>query len=290
MDNNTPPPANEPPASALAQQAAAGNELPPSNDPPPPVVPSGEQRPDFLQEKFWDAKEGKPKYDQLAIAYNNLEKAFTSKKAAPTRPGDDATPEQKAAYYQELRKITGAPEKVEDYGLKAPDNLPEGVEWNAELATKAASIAHKYGVPPEALNELVALNNENMAGLVSKSAEMQKAQFDELINGMNSKWGGDSTNNWQRASRGTAALGINAEVLKSNDVNELREAIINMALGHDKALREDAGLIHGDDERMTYEEQMKKIQTGDDYQGKNGPEKQQEALSRLKRLYDAAKS
>lgn len=131
------------------------------------VAASNEQRPEWLPEKFF--KDGKPQYDQLAISYQNLEKAFNSKKAAPTRPGDDATPEQKAAYWADFRKITGAPEKVEDYGLKAPENLPEGVEWNAELATKAASIAHKYGVPPEALNELVALNNENMAGIDRKS-------------------------------------------------------------------------------------------------------------------------
>lgn len=284
MDNNTPPPANEPPASALAQQAAGGNEPPSSNEPPPPVVPSGEQRPEWLPEKFF--KDGKPQYDQLAISYQNLEKAFNSKKSAPTRPGDDATPEQKAAYWADLRKITGAPEKVEDYGLKAPENLPEGVEWNAELATKAASIAHKYGVPPEALNELVALNNENMAGIVSKSAEAQKAQVEAMVNGLNAEWGADAKTNWQRANRGAIALGI--DTTKSELANN--PEFIKAMLRVDQMLREDAGLIHGDDERQTYEEQMKKIQTGDDFLGKNGPEKQMEALNRLKRLHDAAKS
>lgn len=247
------------------------------------VVSSNEQRPEFLPEKFWDAKEGKPKYDQLAISYQNLEKAFNSKKAAPTRPGDDATPEQKAAYWNELRKITGAPEKVEDYGLKAPESLPEGVEWNAELATKAAGIAHKYGVPPEALSELVALNNENMAGLVAKSAEAQKEQFDAMVNGLNAEWGVDAKTNWQRANRRAIALGI--DTTKSELANN--PEFIKAMLRVDQMMREDAGLIHGDDERMTYDEQMKRIQAGDDFNGKNGPEKQMEALNRLKRLHDA---
>lgn len=278
MDENTPPPAQDTPPTALAQQAGA-NEPPPSA----PPIPSGEQRPEWLPEKFWNAKDGKAEYDKLAISYQNMEKAFASKKAAPTRPGEGATPEQIAAYYAEVRKITGAPEKPEDYGLKAPEKLPEGVEWNAELATKAAGIAHKYGVPPEALQELVALNNENVSSLITKSQEIQKAQYEEMVNNLNSEWGAEAKTNWQRANRGAIAMGI--DPAKSDLANNAE--FIKAALAVDKMLREDAGLVTGDNDAQTYQEQLTKIQSSDDFQGKNGPEKQQEALQRAKRVFDA---
>lgn len=270
---------------ALAQQAAAtgtGSET--QQQAAQSQVASGETRPEWLPEKFW--KDGKANYDQLAISYSNLEKAFNSKKAAPQRPGIDATEEQKAAYWNDLRKITGAPEKPEDYGLKAPDNLPDGVEWNAELAGKAAAVAHKYGVPPEALQELIALNNENMSGMVAKSQEAQALQTQAMIDGLNKEWGENAKSNWQRANRGAIALGIDTN--KSELANN--PDFIKAMLRVDQMLREDSKLIGTDADTTgtTYEEQMSRIRQGDDYQGKNGPEKQMAAAERIRNLYEAS--
>ena len=259
----------------------------PNPDPepqPPPMdpIPSGEQRPEWLPEKFWNAKEGKAEYDKLAVSYQHLEKQ-ASKKAAPVKPGADATDEQKAAYYAELRKITGAPEKPEEYGLKAPENLPEGVEWNGELANKAVSIAHKYGVPPEALQELVALNNENIGSLIANSKAAKEAEWEKAQEQLNLEWGEAAKVNWQRANRGAIALGIDTT---KSDLARNPE-FIKAALAVDKMLREDAGLVAGDPDTATYDEQIARIQKGDDFQGKNGPKKQEEALERLRHLFHA---
>ena len=170
---------------ALQQQSATTTD---TTTTPIEAAPSTNQRPDFIPESFWDAQKGEAKLDQLAISYANLEKAFSSKSQAPKKPGADASPEDQAKYFADLRKFTGAPEKPEDYGLKAPDKLPEGVEWNAELAGKAASIAHKYSVPPEALQELINLNNENISGLVEKSQAMQQEQVDAMVAELNAEW------------------------------------------------------------------------------------------------------
>lgn len=271
---------------ALAQQAAAtgtGSET--QQQAQTAQVASGEQRPEWLPEKFW--KDGKPSFDQLAISYTNLEKAFNSKKAAPQKPGIDATPEQQAAYWNDLRKITGAPEKPEDYGLKAPDNLPEGVEWNGELANKAAAVAHKYGVPPEALQELIALNNENMSSLVAKSAEAQAAQLQQVVDGLNKEWGENAKTNWQRANRGAIALGIDPSKSELGNNPEFVKAMLRV----DQMIREDSKLIGTDADTTgsTYEEQMERIRKGDDYQGKNGPEKQMAAAERVRSLYEASR-
>jgi hypothetical protein len=271
-----------PDASILASQT---NPAPVDPTPTPPPAPSLTPRPDYIPAKFWDESKGEPKLDQLGASYISLEKAFSSKREIK-KPGTDAKPEDIAAYQAEVRKITGAPEKPEGYGLKAPDNLPEGVEWNAELATKAATIAHKYSVPPEALHELIALNNENMSGLVAKSAEAQKAQREEMIAGLNAEWKDQAANNWQRAARGAVALGIdiNTSELANN------AEFIKAALAVDKLIGEDQKLIGVDSSQSTYEERMDKIRASDAYQGKLGPAKQEEAAAQLRQLFNASRA
>jgi len=251
----------------------------------PDIAPSTVTRPDYIPAKFWDETKGEPKVDQLGASYQSLEKAFSEKREIK-KPGEKATPEQIAAYRAEVRKITGAPEKPEDYGLKAPDNLPEGVIWNSDTANKAATIAAEYGIPPEALHKLIDLNNENMGSIIAKSAEMEAQQIQGVIDSMNTEWGADAPNNWQRAARGALAVGIDIKSSKlANDPEFIRAG-----LAIDKFLREDSGLISGDNASATYQEQADRIRKGDDYQGKNGVEKQSAALSQLQRLHSAATS
>lgn len=249
----------------------------------PDIPPSTVTRPDYIPAKFWDEAKGEPKVDQLGASYQSLEKAFSEKREIK-HPGAKATPEQLAAYRAEVRKITGAPEKPEEYGLKAPENLPEGVEWNAETANKAAAIAAEYGIPPEALHKLIDLNNESIGSLVTKSEEAQAAQIQSVIDGMNTEWGVDAPNNWQRAARGALAVGIDIKTSKLASDPEF----IRASLAVDKFLREDSGLISGDNVAATYQEQADRIRKSDDYQGKNGIEKQTAALSQLQRLHGAA--
>ena len=266
---------------ALQQQAATTTDT--TAQTPIESAPSTNQRPDFIPEKFWDAQKGEAKLDQLAISYANLEKAFSSKSQAPKKPGADASPEDQAKYFADLRKFTGAPEKPEDYGLKAPDKLPEGVEWNAELAGKAASIAHKYSVPPEALQELINLNNENISGLVEKSQAMQQEQVDAMVAELNAEWKDNAKDNWQRANRGAIALGVDLEASGLGN----NPHFIRAALRFDEMIGDDKGLVSSDSQ-ATYKEQMERIQKGDDFNGKNGPEKQQAALARLQGLFNAS--
>lgn len=267
---------------ALQQQAASTTDT--TAQTPIEAAPSTVTRPEYIPEKFWDAQKGEAKIDQLAISYANLEKAFSSKSQAPKKPGADATPEQQAQYFAELRKFTGAPERPEDYGLKAPDKLPEGVEWNADLAGKAAAIAHKYSVPPEALHELIALNNENVGATIAKSEAAQKEQVDAMVAELNAEWKDNARENWQRANRGAIALGVDLEASGLGN----NAHFIRAALRFDEMIGDDKGLVSSDSQ-ATYKEQMERIQKSDDFHGKNGPEKQQAALSQLQRLFEASR-
>lgn len=265
----------------MQQQAATTTET--TAQTPIEAAPSTVTRPEYIPEKFWDATKGEAKIDQLAISYANLEKAFSSKSQAPKKPGADATPEQQAQYFADLRKFTGAPEKPEDYGLKAPDNLPEGVAWNAELATKAASIAHKYSVPPEALRELIDLNNESVGSMVAKSEAAQKEQVEAMVAELNAEWKDSAKENWQRANRGAIALGIDPEATGLGNNKDFIKAMLRF----DEMIGDDKGLVQSDSQ-ATYKEQMERIQKSDDFQGKNGPEAAQKAVERLKALYEAS--
>ena len=252
------------------------------------AAPSTVTRPEYIPEKFWDAQKGEAKIDQLAISYANLEKAFSSKSQAPKKPGADATPEDHAKYFSELRKFTGAPEKPEDYGLKAPDNLPEGVAWNAELATKAASIAHKYSVPPEALRELIDLNNESVGSMVANSEKYEESAFKEqVVDALTTEWGQDAVSHWQAVDRGAGIGKVDKTALNPGEGLKAQKELAKLTLFVDQLHRDDKGLISSDSQ-ATYKEQIERIQKGDDFNGKNGPEAAQKAVERLKALFEAS--
>lgn len=270
---------------ALQTQAATTTD---TTTTPIEAAPSTVERPAYIPAKFWDEAKGEAKLDQLGASYLQLEKAFSSKSQAPKKPGADATPEQQAQYFAELRKFTGAPEKPEDYGLKAPDKLPEGVEWNAELAGKAASIAHKYSVPTEALQELIALNNENVSGLIAKSEAVVKSQFTEqVVDALTTEWGQDATSNWQAIKRGAGIGGVDETALNPGEGLKAQKELAKLTLFVDQLHRDDKGLVSSNSQ-PTYKEQMERIQKGDDFNGKNGPEAAVKAVEKLKALHDAS--
>ena len=66
-------------------------------------------------------------------------------------PNEKSSPEEVAAF----RRAMGVPESLDEYKL-APETLPEGMTWNDDMAKPYAEIAHKHGIPPSAMKELVA--------------------------------------------------------------------------------------------------------------------------------------
>ena len=77
-----------------------------------------------------------------------------------------------------LRKINGSPEKPEGYALARPSEVPENL-WNQKAAEEAQQLAFKYGLPPAALKDFVALQ----ARLGLQGVEAQKAADAEWFSG-----------------------------------------------------------------------------------------------------------
>lgn len=81
---------------------------------------------------------------------DNMQAARAKTEGMVKLPADDASDEEKAAFRQAL----GIPEKPEDYGLKPPEKLPEGVEWDEGFASDFAGTAHQLGLTPQQVQGL----------------------------------------------------------------------------------------------------------------------------------------
>lgn len=307
-------PAAEAPApqpSSLAQLAGSQPSAPPQISAPPTVAQSfnelldekglqfgpdwTKRLPEHLRPFEGTLSKYPTPFDALA-GLGNAHKLISSRESVKL-PGPDATPEQWASYRTAVSKITGAPEKMEDYGLKAPESLPEGVEWNGELATKAASIAHKYGVPKEALHELVALNNENIEGLVSKSEAATKESFQrDFVDAMNKEFGADAKNAWEQTDRAAGLMGVDKTAFNPDaDVRMVQRELAKLTRSAGQRFYEDSGLIHGDRENVskTISERIEALQKEPAYQSpKNDTElkRQMEIQTELFRLREAQKN
>lgn len=104
------------------------------------------------------AFEGFKDPQSLAKAYKDT-KALVGQKLGI--PAEDATPEAKSAFYKAL----GVPDKAEEYGLKAPENLPEAVAkfYNAEQLTEYQAKAKELNLTPVQAKGLQEWNDKNMA-------------------------------------------------------------------------------------------------------------------------------
>lgn len=88
----------------------------------------------------------------LLVGLSNLN-YMASQKGLEPLPAD-APDTVKAEFEQKLRKITGAPEKPEDYGIKRPDNIPAEL-FSDEYASEISKILHKHAASPQLAKDLM---------------------------------------------------------------------------------------------------------------------------------------
>jgi hypothetical protein len=115
----------------------------------------------------------------LAKSYVHL------RKHGPCYPGQDAAPEE----IDRFRALAQVPETPDAYGLTAPDELPEGVEWSDEFAGKMAEIGHKYHVPAPAMNALAHAYLENEGALAQAAMEQQQERMRQAQDTLIGEWG-----------------------------------------------------------------------------------------------------
>jgi len=160
--------------------------------------------PTFLGDKHKDSKSFDDIPDVATLAKRFADtKAMVGRKLENViqKPGEDATPEQIAAYRQSLGRELGAAESPDKYEFfhADPKTLPDGWTYNAETEKAIAALAHKHNVPVSFLKEASeAMHKAQFADYQQAIANQQAAQdkaFNDEVNFLrtNDKWLGDAT-------------------------------------------------------------------------------------------------
>lgn len=200
-------------------------------------------------------------------------------------PGPDAKPEEIAAW----RKTIGVPEAatVEAYGIKKPEQLPEGVSWDDEAAKGFTTKAHELGLTPAQVQGLIAYDMERQGGAFGKSKAAIEAHVAAQREMLTKEWGDKFEENKARAMKTAQLLGIDPTDAEIGNSAKLIKALhaASSLIQEDKLLASDkVGL------GLTGPAQAEDIMRNPNnpwnaaYWGKQGKEKQKEAQALIHRL------
>lgn len=171
----------------------------------------------------------------------NLEQALGKKGIVDPLP-ENATDQERTERAALVRKINGAPDKPEGYGLGRPEGIPE-TAWDQKYADSVAAIAHAEGISPAALKKLAANEAQYTQTQLDANKAQEKAWFDgqdKLIRDALAKDGLDFARGADLVARAGAKWGVG----KDNPL--LKNATVFMLLTRlAKADREDS-LITGE--------------------------------------------
>lgn len=162
---------------------------------------------DFLREEDREAfrvHAAKYKNPLDAVKSDFHKERILGRRGVPV-PGESSSPEEVAAF----RKAVGAPERVEDYQLR-PDNLPQGMDWNDDLARPYAEIAHKYHIPAKAMQEMVAIQLSHETARMQQTAVMVERELNTGRTELREAFGSEYDRKISLAQRAAASVGVDA--------------------------------------------------------------------------------
>ena len=127
---------------------------------------------------------------------------------------DDATPEQKAEFYQKF----GCPKTLEGYELKAPTDLPEGMVYRQDLVDAVSTVAMSEGVSKTAMQKLAtSFNQWQIENFKTQKAEMEATiakTFDDNEATLKVEWGADYDKNVEITNKLTTQIPELMEIVK----------------------------------------------------------------------------
>jgi len=205
----------------------AGNQPgsnPPANS-PPAGTPPGSASPGWLDSLPDDLKghEALSTYKDKTPA--DVAKALIETsgklKTALVAPGESATPEEKQAFNDSVRKMLGVPEKPEGYQLK----LPEGITDKDPLLAAIVKDGHAKGMTTEQLQGAI----DTFAATMSSFRSQQQAEGKKALETL---WGAQFKENLDAALRGMNGLAKDAGV----DPKEIKQLMNETGWGDNPVL------------------------------------------------------
>lgn len=244
---------------------------------------SGKFSPDWqskLGDEFKDNATLKtlPDLKTLAKAYLDT-KAMVGKKLAP--PSETSTPEEIAKW----RELLGVPKSPDEYGSLMPEGFQAEL-WNGELEKEFAALAHKHNLPPAAVKEIAVLQAKGTVSTYEREVALAKQRLTEGQAELKKAWGDGFERQAAAAKALAAAVGIDEtdEIFSTRpDLLQKLAAAAPSLLGQDKIISGERATITGG-----IEARLAQIRASDDYQGKNGFEKQTAAQKQLHNLMQAS--
>lgn len=125
----------------------------------------------------------------LAKSYVNAERMIGSDKVVIPKDGD-------ADGFRQVMSKLGLPETAEGYDFKAPESIPEGLQYSAEVDGRLAGIFHKHGLPKSMAgavrDDLIKLVSEGGMVSLEQAAAAQEAAQKQIEQGeaaLKQEWG-----------------------------------------------------------------------------------------------------
>lgn len=141
--------------------------------------------------------------NDLLKGFVNANKLIGKKHEQISRPGADATDEQRKAWREHL----GVPERVEDY--KVPDEYKDTVD--IESFNEFAKFAHEHNIPADTMQELLRFQERYSAKVNELNAKHIEEQAKEARKYFQAEWGGLYDRNFTLLKDGLVRAGIDIE-------------------------------------------------------------------------------
>lgn len=109
-------------------------------------------------------------------------------KNAVVIPGENATDEERMAFYNKL----GRPEKVEGYELKKPEKLPEGVAYSPEMVTAFSDLAFNAGLSKSQAAKVHDWYFQSVVQGVEMQKKTDEKELADSVDALKNEWKGDT--------------------------------------------------------------------------------------------------
>lgn len=154
---------------------------------------------------------------ELALANYSLTKM---QREGVVVPGDNATPEETAAFYNKL----GRPEAADGYDFKFGD----GVTADEGMMTWAKTAFHEVGLSSKQAQALAEKWNAFAPTLGAAGTEAIQQQNTQELNDLTARWGADLDKNRVAGQRAMQALGLSADLVTRVENSIGSAAVVEM--------------------------------------------------------------
>lgn len=169
----------------------------------------GEKSWDGLPAEFQAYKDSFKQHKNLnsfLMQHVNLQSLAGKKGLAPLPEGaSQQAKDERAAL---LRQINRTPEKIEDYGIKKPDDIPDAL-WDSELANVVLGALHKHAASPEMVRDIFEADRQSTLAAIARDNAAKEEFKASQLNELRELWKGpEYDKNMDLAIRAAKTAGI----------------------------------------------------------------------------------